>query len=220
MADDRERKSGVPALLKRAGIDVDIRTLPVGDYIVANETAVERKSLSDFISSVFDGRLFDQCSRMKEHFENPILIVEGDIDVLSDIIENPLVFYGALGSVALEYHISVLPTSDAENTARLLAAMAARKHKTAGPLIKKIRKYADMQRQQLGIVCSLPGIGETLGIRMLERFQTPAAALAASVADLAKVPGMGRARARKIRHILDQQENNDDAQKQGRLSDA
>ena len=59
--DDRERKSGIPKLLQGIGINAEIKTLPVGDYIVAPETIVERKSISDLISSVFDGRLFDQC---------------------------------------------------------------------------------------------------------------------------------------------------------------
>lgn len=203
VADERERKSGIPALLKKAGLQLETRMLPVGDYIVASETVVERKSIHDLVSSIFDGRLPDQCSRMREHFEHPVLVVEGNTDHLPAILENPMVFYGALSGVALDHHIPVIPTSDAESTARLLAAMAARRPKAAGPLVKKIRKYADVERQQLGIVCSLPGIGETLGTRMLERFETPAAALTATSADLAKVPGLGRSRADRIRRILE-----------------
>jgi len=61
--DERERKSGIPDLLKQVGVKVEMTNLPVGDYIVAPETVVERKSVHDFISSVFDGRLFDQCNR-------------------------------------------------------------------------------------------------------------------------------------------------------------
>ena len=189
----------------------------MGDYIVASETVVERKSIHDMVSSIFDGRLPDQCARMREHFEHPILIIEGNTDDLSTILENPMVFYGALSGVALDYNIPVIPTSDAESTARLLAAMAARRPKSAGPLVKKIRKYADAERQQLGIVCSLPGIGEKLGMRMLERFGTPAAALTAPSADLAKVPGMGRARADRIRRILEKKCRDDTPVKQDTL---
>ena len=93
--DDRERKSGIPKLLQGIGINAEIKTLPVGDYIVAPETIVERKSISDLISSVFDGRLFDQCTRLRKHYKNPIIIVEGNIDDIEKITENPLVFYGA-----------------------------------------------------------------------------------------------------------------------------
>lgn len=218
VADERERKSGIPTLLKKAGLDVENRTLQVGDYIVASETIVERKSIHDMVSSIFDGRLPDQCSRLKEHFEHPLLVVEGSADDLLNILDNPMVFYGALSSVALDYHIPVIPTPDAEGTARLLAAMAARRPKSAGPLVKKIRKYADVERQQLGIVCSLPGIGEKLGSRMLERFKTPAAAMTASTADLAKVPGLGRTRAEKLRRVLDRECSSTSPSKQDTLS--
>ncbi|MGI0007946.1 MAG: ERCC4 domain-containing protein, partial [Nitrosotalea sp.] len=94
--DERERKSGIPDLIKQIGVKVETMNLPVGDYIVAPETIVERKSVSDFISSVFDGRLFDQCSRLKEHFEHPAIIIEGNVDEIDKITENPLVFYGAM----------------------------------------------------------------------------------------------------------------------------
>lgn len=203
VADERERKSGIPALLKKAGLNVEVKTLPVGDYIVASETVVERKSVSDLLSSVFDGRLFDQCSRLREHFEHPVLVVEGSVDELDQITENPLVFYGAMSSVALEYRIPVLPTPDAGQTARLLVSMAAKKKSAPGPFLKKIRKYPDAQRQQLSVLCSLPGVGETLAARLLERFGSPMAALGASSADLGKVPGLGRARAGRIRKMLD-----------------
>ena len=77
--DERERKSGIPKLLQKIGINVEVKTLPIGDYIVSHETVVERKSISDFISSIFDGRLFDQCNRLKEHFQFPIILLEGNV---------------------------------------------------------------------------------------------------------------------------------------------
>ena len=95
IVDEREKKSGIPDLLKAVGINIEMKTLPVGDYIVGPETVVERKSISDLVSSIFDGRLFDQCNRLKEHFQNPIILMEGDVDEIESITENPLVFYGA-----------------------------------------------------------------------------------------------------------------------------
>ena len=62
MIDDRNARVEYQNFCKCIGIDAEIKTLPVGDYIVAPETIVfiERKSISDLLSSVFDGRLFDQ----------------------------------------------------------------------------------------------------------------------------------------------------------------
>lgn len=203
VVDERERKSGIPDLLKEVGVKVELTNLPVGDYIVASETVVERKSVYDFISSVFDGRLFDQCNRLKEHYENPSIVIEGDIDEIDKIAENPLVFYGAISSVVLDFKIPVIPTPNASHTAKLLIAMCARQGNIKGPFLKKIRKSGDMKNQQLSVLCSLPGVGEKLASRMLERFGSPGNSLNASIADLSKIQGMGEARAQKIRKILD-----------------
>jgi DNA excision repair protein ERCC-4 len=50
---------------------------------------------------------------------------------------------------------------------------------------------------------SVPGVGEKLAARMLEKFKTPKRALTASAAELATIPGFGLARAERVRKILD-----------------
>lgn len=203
VVDERERKSGIPDLLKAVGINLEIKTLPIGDYIVAPETVVERKSISDLISSIFDGRLFDQCDRLREHFAHPVILMEGNVDELEQIVENPFVFYGALSSVAIDFKIPIVPTPSAAHTAKLLVSMCSRKEITKGPYLKKIKKSDNLQRQQLSVLCSLPGIGEKLATRMLERFGSPSRMLSASLAELAKVEGLGEARAKKIKQMLE-----------------
>ena len=217
VADERERKCGIPALLREAGLGLEVRTLPVGDYIVGPEAAVERKSVHDLVSSVFDGRLFDQCARLRANFALPLIAVEGNPDEVEAVAENPLVFYGAVSRVAIDYRIPIVPTPSASHTARLLVALAARCAEAragsagagdappipSGPYVKKIKKRDDTEGQQLSALASLPGIGEKLAVRLLGRFGTPLAALNAPLADLAKVDGLGAARARRIRHVLE-----------------
>ncbi len=217
--DEREKKSGIPDLLKEVGVKVEMTNLPVGDYIVASETVVERKSVHDFISSVFDGRLFDQCNRLREHFEHPAIIIEGNVDEIAQITENPLVFYGAVSAVVLDFKIPVVPTPNASNTAKLLVAMCARQGKTKGPFLKKIRKSGDIHQQQLSVLCSLPGVGEKLASRMLERFGSPSNSLRASLAELSKIEGMGESRAQKIRKLLDTEIKTDKKTNQKTLHD-
>jgi len=60
IVDEREKKSGIPDLLKAIGIKIELKTLTIGDYIVAPETVVERKSIlpqflmEDFLINVLD----------------------------------------------------------------------------------------------------------------------------------------------------------------------
>jgi DNA excision repair protein ERCC-4 len=180
-----------------------MKTLPIGDYIVAPETIIERKSIRDLMASVFDGRLFDQCTRLKEHFENPIVLMEGNVDEVEEITENPLIFYGAISTVSLDFKIPIIPTPSASHTAKLLVSMCSRKNAHKGPYLKKIKKSSNLEKQQLSSLCSLPGIGEKFAVRMLEKFGTPLKVFTATTAELAKVEGLGETRAKKIKKVLD-----------------
>jgi len=202
IADERERKSGIPDLLKSIGMGVEMKTLPIGDYIVAPETIVERKSIKDLMASVFDGRLYDQCTRLKENFEHPIVLVEGNVDEIEEITDNPLVFYGALSRVTLEFKIPIIPTPSASHTAKLLVALCSKKDGPKGPYLKKIKKSSNLETQQLSTLCSLPGIGEKFAVRMLEKFGTPLKVFSATTSELAKVEGLGESRAKKIKNML------------------
>lgn len=203
VVDEREKKSGIPNLLKSVGLKVEMKTLPIGDYIVAPETIVERKSIRDLLSSIFDGRLFDQCERLKENFEFPIVLMEGNVDEIEEITENPLVFYGALSTVVIDFKIPVIPTPNAIHTAKLLLSMCLRKDSPKGPFLKKIRKSNNLEKQQLSSLCSLPGVGEKFAIRMLEKFGSPLKVLNASTSELAKVEGLGESRSKKIKKMLE-----------------
>ncbi|MGC8850441.1 MAG: helicase-related protein, partial [Candidatus Bathyarchaeia archaeon] len=66
LVDHREANSRVVAELSRLGVDVELASLPHGDYILSERVAVERKTINDFASSIIDGRLFEQASTLKE----------------------------------------------------------------------------------------------------------------------------------------------------------
>ena len=80
--------------------------------------------------------------------------------------------------------------------------MCSRKESTKGHYLKKIKKSTDIEKQQLSVLSSLPGVGEKTAIRMLEKFGTPLQVFGASVTDLSKVSGLGNERAKKIKKML------------------
>ncbi len=80
--------------------------------------------------------------------------------------------------------------------------MCSRKDVSSGPFIKKIRKSTDLQTQQLSLLCSLPGVGEKTATRMLEKFGTPLKVFSSSITELSKISGLGEARAKKIKKML------------------
>lgn len=52
----------------------------MGDYILTPDICVERKSLSDLIGSLNNGRLYNQSQEMCRHYAKPLLLIEFDHD--------------------------------------------------------------------------------------------------------------------------------------------
>uniref|UniRef100_A0A493TZY4 DNA repair endonuclease XPF n=1 Tax=Anas platyrhynchos platyrhynchos TaxID=8840 RepID=A0A493TZY4_ANAPP len=78
IVDMREFRSELPSLIHRRGIDIEPVTLEVGDYILTPDVCVERKSISDLIGSLNNGRLYSQCISMSRYYKRPILLIEFD----------------------------------------------------------------------------------------------------------------------------------------------
>lgn len=78
VVDVREFRSSLPSLLHGRSMIIVPCMLTVGDYILSPHVCVERKSISDLISSFKDGRLFAQCEAMFQHYRSPMLLIEFD----------------------------------------------------------------------------------------------------------------------------------------------
>jgi DNA excision repair protein ERCC-4 len=220
--DERERSSKIPNLLRQMGITIDFASLAVGDYIVSPETAIERKTINDLLASIYDGRLYVQCSDLIQHYSRPVVVIEGNIRDLEDlhnirdddqfriVLDRIQISYDALAKIALDFRIPIIHSPSAEYSSRLLLTMARRSMEeghSIGPFLKKIKKNNPLYLQQLFVLSSLPSIGNKLAARMLKKFNTPQRALNASIADLASIQGFGTARAVRVRKILDCSEN-------------
>jgi len=76
------------------GTSLKLKQLPVADYILSERVGIERKSAQDFNDSVKDGRLFNELFELKNNFVRPILILEGEPFINSNINQNAV--YGAI----------------------------------------------------------------------------------------------------------------------------
>jgi len=205
VADERERPSGIPELLRAFGLQVEYRMLDVGDYIVSPECAVERKQERDFLKSLYSGRLFDQVHRLCEVYRRPVLIVEGKMPTLAEQMTKPRAFWGALTTLTFQYGLSIFFTAEAKQTADLIYTFATHRYfaKPKGPFIQKRRKTVSLEKTQLSLVASLPSIGPKLADRALKRFGTVRKVFNASTAELSSIDGIGRKKSEKISTLLD-----------------
>jgi ERCC4-type nuclease len=201
VADDREAAGAVlAALQRREGVRLRVERLPVGDYRIDDGLLFERKTLTDLVASIKDGRLFAQGLRLAEAPLRSALILEGRSQDLADSHMRREAIQGALVTLTLFLGIPWLRSMDAEETASLMLYAARQGRAFAwGALPRKGRRPRGKTRVQNHILQGLPGIGPERARRLLDRFGSIEAVIAAPAEDLAAVPGIGKATAEGIR---------------------
>jgi len=118
-------------------------TLPIGDIIIANgeeeKLVIERKSVSDLLASIKDGRYEEQSYRLNglnHHNHNIIYLIEGDVSKVNRFkIDNKvekLTLYSAMFSLNYYKGFSVFRSFSLEETATLICNMAYKIEKELG----------------------------------------------------------------------------------------
>ncbi len=199
--DDREVRSQVPAALAaEAAFDIEIRRLPLGDYLLDGVLLFERKTLQDLVESIKQGRLFDQALRLAESKLSAALILEGTSADLADSRMRWEAIQGALITVALFVGLPILRSRNAEETARTML-YAARQHRAVatGDLPRRGRRPKGKAALQSYLLQGLPGVGPQRARRLLRRFGNVENVVTADAEALVEVDGIGLEIARKIR---------------------
>lgn len=197
IADNREKSSGVPDLLVDNNIDVKMEQLLVGDYIIENEIIIERKTCEDFVQSIINGHLFNQCARLRKTGKLPLIIVEGNPYKTNHNIK-PEAIKGALLAVSLSWQIPVIRSSGKEDTVRLII-MASKQQINPPSFIRLTgKKPKKMQKQQHYFVQSMPGVGTELAHRLLVHFGTIEKIVLSDIISLQKLEGIGKVKAAKL----------------------
>ncbi len=200
--DSRELKSQVPKHLKDLGSEIQVKTLDIGDYVVSEDVAVERKSANDFIQSIIDGRLFEQMGRLKEAYMRPVLIVEGQLYGIRNV--HPNAIRGALAAVALDWGIPLLFSNDARETAQFIYLIAKREQEERKKEVslRGEKKALTLGERQRLIVEGLPNVSATLAKRLLKHFGSVESVFTATEEELMEVEGIGEKKAKEIRRVI------------------
>ncbi len=205
VADERERASGVPEELQKLNVRVYFSRLSVADYVLNPELAVERKSVRDLVSSVYDSRLFYQAAKLSAAYAKPFLLVEGDSKEVETLAKNLKSFYGAIANVTLAYGLRVLYTANQKETAMAIAELLG--HARAKPLARMPSelppKAKSVPQQQLYLVSAMPGIGRKLAEKLLSKYGTPRRVMGLTAGELAMTQGIGWKKAEKIKEMMD-----------------
>src|SRR3989344_8596590 len=160
IVDIREKNSLIPSELIANGLEVEFRHLEVGDYIVKN-VIIERKTISDFLSSMINKRLFEQLESIK-NIQKKILIIEGIEEQelyyeKSGINENAI--RGFILTILLTYNIPIIFTKNYEDSAKFIKVLAKKQENEKEFGINAKRKSRDVNEQIQFIIEGFPGIG-------------------------------------------------------------
>jgi len=174
--DNREQKLMALLDTKKDIITYESKQLDIADIVVSNEVAIERKEGFDFVSSIMDNRLFEQLLRLKDTYENPILILEG---LNNDVFENTGMkissIYGALSFISYKLGVSVIPTRNLEDTAIVVERIAYREQvKDSMPIFsRRAPKQMSKNERRSFIIEGLVDIGAKKAKTLIEKFKTP-----------------------------------------------
>jgi ERCC4-related helicase/ERCC4-type nuclease len=196
IVDSREKNSKILFYLKKEGIDLEFKQLDCGDYVLSDRVALEYKKGEDLLSSIIDGRLFEQLGSLTNAYQIPILLIEG---FPSGGI-HPEAIAGALSSFIIDFGVSIIQTQNSEESAAIIKRIAIReqKIKKRKPLIRKSMKMGNPNENATQVISSYPGINRTLATRLLENLGSIRKIANATSDELKEIEGLGEKKSQKI----------------------
>ena len=199
--DDRESKE-FQSICSIFFNEYEISRLLVGDIIVDDQVCFEHKTPDDFISSIYDGRIFKQIEQMKSNYQYSYIVVSGS---MTDIINTPNTKYNSLMAAISSCFVRVCPVIFCDNyenvcgiVKRLSEKLLDEKNRTI-PIIK-----IPIVNDQLRLICSIPGISEKKGQLLLDRFGCPINIFNADNRELMEIKGIKFKLAGRIQKILNE----------------
>ena len=215
--DDREPPSVHKSLAKL--FEVQKEHLLVGDIIISSGSStcvIERKTPSDFLSSIGDGRLTEQLGRMLTVTNAPVFIIEGDIKcnrsekVVADGQHTRWYYWSYQGMVAsLQLAGAIVIHVPSRLFPQAVLRMAKWHEKDSHMTNRRVPNlgFKTTFGQQLDLIAALPGIGIDKAELLLDKFGNPWNVLS-SISEWGEVKGIGKKTIEKAMQFLDYDRNN------------
>jgi len=213
--DSREasKNSDVVSELKKAKLKVAVSALNVGDYflLASNDkkpVLVERKTVTDFLNSIRDNRIWDQLKLLKkaEEEENVtvVILVEGYLGIVEKYTKwNISAVLRIMDEIIIDWDVKVIPSPNKKATIAWLIAKAKSlgiAEKKRPPRLRVEKKPMGINERILYVTESI--VGPVLARRLLRKFRTLRNLANTSIPELMNVEGIGEKRAKEIYAIF------------------
>jgi ERCC4-type nuclease len=206
IVDSREASTAakiVKGLIER-GVKVRTETLEKGDYILSDQCAVERKTVTDFVYTLTRRYLFEQLFRLKDVYPKSLVLLEGYLPIIYKFSHiQPVAVWGAMFNLA-KNGIAIVNTTSYKETIDFLYVAARQEQivEKRAPVVHAFKKTETLADAQVFLVASLPSIGREKAVAILKSYQTPLNALVNVDGWSKTVYGLGPVITNKVKEVL------------------
>jgi ERCC4-type nuclease len=206
IVDSREANTATKIVkgLKERGVHVKVAALEKGDYILSDVSAVERKTVQDFVYTLTHRYLFEQLFMLKEVYPKSMILLEGYLPIIYKFSRiQPVSVWGAMFNLA-KNGIAIINTTSYKETIDFLYVAARQEQivEKRAPIVHPVKKTETVSDAQIYFVASLPNIGREKAVSILKSYQTPINALV-NVDHWSKtVYGLGPIISGKVKEVL------------------
>src|SRR4030043_2338287 len=160
IVDSREASTAakiVKGLIER-GVKVKTQALEKRDYILSDQCAVERKTVTDFVYTLTRRYLFEQLFRLKDAYPMSLILLEGYLPIIYKFSHiQPVAIWGAMFTLA-KNGIAIVNTASYKETVDFLYVAARQEQivEKRTPTVHAFKKCDTLSDAQLYFVASLP----------------------------------------------------------------
>ena len=206
---EKDRRESATKYFTSQGYDVEIAELPIGDYIFTNgkdSVVFEFKTVSDFVSSIQSGRVFNQAINQSENYYYHYVIIQGDEHSRAKAIAmskhyREVSYFQYLGAIAsLNRYTTVIESySPFVEEAYYRMLITAKKCLQQKPIVKKFpRKH---RNPAFNYLCyCIYGISAKKAQQIVDTYQLESLTdlMNLSVDELTQIEGIGKITAQNI----------------------
>ena len=206
IVDSREAKTAPKIIkgLKEKGVEISIRFLEKGDYVISNQCAFERKTVNDFVYTLTRRYLFDQLLTLQECYPKAFVLIEGYLPIIYKYSKiQPASVWGAMFAIAKE-GINLMHTNSYKETVDFLYTAAKQEQiiKKRAPAVHPVKKHESLAHSQIFFMASLPNIGREKAELILNTYQCPLNALNNVDRWQNDVHGLGPKITKKVKKVI------------------
>ena len=144
---EKDRVKSAKEYYEQQKLEVEICELEIGDYLFDNKVCYEFKTVSDFVASIQNGKVFNQAINMAETYPYNFVIIQGDDATRAKALAmsrnyHEITYFGYLGAIAsLNRFVTVIESySPFINEAYYRMLINAKKSLSTKPIVRKFTK--------------------------------------------------------------------------------